>query len=291
MSTATLQKESSAKGYIISGTIHIALFLLLFFIVLDRPVSDGGLNGLLIDFGDSETGLGDDNTQLTANNETTPNNYVPPTSAYTPTTTKTTASQTITSDNAEAIAIAKLKKQQELAKQKALEEQKKQAEELAKQKALEEQTKNSVASAFNKNKTSGAGGSGTGEGNNGAGGNQGATWGKQGGDKSGTGTGTGGTGTGSGTSGKNSNYSLQGRTLVANNVPISKESKVGKVVVLIKVDKSGKVIYAKAPYQGSTISDSYYATISEQSAYKFKFSASSDAADEQQGTITFNYGF
>ena len=108
---------------------------------------------------------------------------------------------------------------------------------------------------------------------------------------SGSGSGFGGGGDGGAGGGTGTDYSLSGRSLLGKKVPFNNSQKSGKIVVQIKVGKDGNVLFAQGPYKGSTSTDAYLVKISEEAAYKFKFSANNDAAEEQFGTITFNYTF
>ena len=55
------EKKNERKGMIISLILHSLLLLLLFFIVLRQPEKDTN-EGVLIDFGNSKTGFGDNNS-------------------------------------------------------------------------------------------------------------------------------------------------------------------------------------------------------------------------------------
>lgn len=62
-----------------------------------------------------------------------------------------------------------------------------------------------------------------------------------------------------------------------------------KVAVDVKVDKSGAVIGATYQPRGSTTSDSNLREIALRKARQIKFSSTTDGADEQVGTIIFNF--
>src|SRR5690606_11124354 len=98
----------------------------------------------------------------------------------------------------------------------------------------------STSGSINNQGYDGSGGSGTGSG---------------GGDGSGQGLGTGdgyGTGSGSGSGSGTGNYSLAGRKAIALPAPQFNCNQEGRVVVEISVDRSGKVIAAKAGVRGTT---------------------------------------
>jgi outer membrane biosynthesis protein TonB len=303
----TIEQQSSNRGFLISGIIHGILFLLLFFVLLENPPKQDAIDAVILDFGDSEEGTGGNSDSygggsVAASTEVpTPQNVPTKTSASIASMpTKTTSSNTLSSFDAEAVALEKQKKieayqqAQILKAQKKLEEQqKKEAAELLKKQQEEQAYKDAVASSFKKGKTSGTGGSGSGSGSgtgNGTGSGSGSGGqGNNGG--SGSGSGFGGGGDGGAGSGTGTDYSLSGRSLLGKKVPFNNSQKSGKIVVQIKVGKDGNVLFAQGPYKGSTSTDAYLVKISEEAAYKFKFSANNDAAEEQFGTITFNYTF
>jgi TonB family protein len=64
--------------------------------------------------------------------------------------------------------------------------------------------------------------------------------------------------------------------------------KTGRVVVNIKVDKNGNVIYAEATRRGSTTDDSYLFNLAVKAAYETKLNSSPDMI-EQFGTMTFTF--
>lgn len=123
----------------------------------------------------------------------------------------------------------------------------------------------------------GEGGSGTGSG---------------GGHGSGQGIGTGsgyGSGSGGGSGSGHGNYTLAGRKSVAMPAPQYKCNEEGTVVVEISVDKTGKVIEAKAGVRGTTNTAKCLVDVARQAALQAKFDSSSTAPERQVGTITYNF--
>jgi len=304
---ATVTQQSTNRGFIISGIVHLLLFLILFFIALENPPKQDAIDAIVLDFGDSPEGSGGNSDSYgggspeQSTSEPDMSNYTPPKTTATTTassTSKSTASNTVTSYDPEAVALEKQKKleayqqAQVLKAQKKLEEQKqKEAAELLKKQQEEQAYKDAVASTFKKGKNSGTGGSGSGSGSgtgNGTGSGSGSGGqGNNGG--SGSGDGFGGGGSGGSGGGAGTDYSLSGRSLLSKKVPFNNSQKAGKIVIQIKVGQDGNVIFAQGPYKGSTSTDAYLVKISEEAAYKFKFSSNSDAAEEQFGTITFKF--
>ena len=82
-------------------------------------------------------------------------------------------------------------------------------------------------------------------------------------------------------------FSLEGRDAVALPWPKSESNKQGKIVVKIWVDRNGNVTNVEAPLKGSTIIDAGMVNRAKQAAMKAKFSKSSNAVENQVGTITY----
>lgn len=82
-------------------------------------------------------------------------------------------------------------------------------------------------------------------------------------------------------------YDLVGRQITQKPNISDKSQKEGKVVVLIWVDKSGRVLRAQAGHRGSSLQDAALWDKCQNAALNARFSANEDAPDEQRGTITF----
>jgi len=127
---------------------------------------------------------------------------------------------------------------------------------------------------------------------NGSGSGSGSGTGTGSGSGSGSGTGSGsgnGSGSGSGTGGGIDNYSLEGRNPKSLLKPSYNSEDQGKVVVTIWVNKEGKVIKALAGGKGTSTSDQKLWKMAEEAARRSTFTAKSDAAEEQKGTITYKF--
>jgi outer membrane biosynthesis protein TonB len=103
---------------------------------------------------------------------------------------------------------------------------------------------------------------------------------------SGSGTGW-GDGTGDGTG--DGNVRLAGRKLRYKPEVTDRSQAKGKVVILIKVDRSGKVVDARYTPAGSTTSDEGLIKISIEAAYRYRFDENPSAAEIQTGAISFIY--
>jgi colicin import membrane protein len=303
------QKKSDQQSMLITVIIMALFMLTLLFIKLSNPVVQDAIEGVMIDFGDNEDGLGSDNEleaggqssqpQQTASTPQPVNPTPQPVKAVAAPVKTSSNNNTLSAEDPQAVAIAKMEKEEKIKQQKILLEQQRIAELVKKaeqerlaREAEEKRIKDQMAGVFTKGKTgtgtgtgtSAGNGTGAGEGNTKPGGNQGAQWGTPGGDKNGTGTGVNGNGPGSG---DGMSYDLKGRTWRQKPLVFDNSQKTGKVVVGIKVDKGGNVVYAKYQQKGSTTTDALLIQLAEQGALKAKFSADLGAEDEQFGTITF----
>ena len=98
----------------------------------------------------------------------------------------------------------------------------------------------------------------------------------------GSGKGSGGEGGGSGIS-----FSLAGRGSKSLPLPTATSSENGSIVVEIRVDQEGNVVFAKAGVRGTTLWDTNLWRRCEQAAKKSKFTAKPDAPELDPGTITY----
>ena len=98
----------------------------------------------------------------------------------------------------------------------------------------------------------------------------------------GSGKGSGGEGGGSGVA-----FSLAGRGSKSLPLPTATSSENGSIVVEIRVDKEGNVVFAKAVWKGTTLTDTNLWRRCEQAAKKSKFTAKPDAPELQPGKITY----
>ena len=98
----------------------------------------------------------------------------------------------------------------------------------------------------------------------------------------GSGKGSGGEGGGSGIS-----FSLAGRGSKSLPGPTATSPENGNIVVEIRVDQEGNVVFAKAVWKGTTLTDTNLWRRCEQAAKKSEFTANPDAPELQKGTITY----
>lgn len=98
----------------------------------------------------------------------------------------------------------------------------------------------------------------------------------------GSGKGSGGERGGSGIS-----FSLAGRGSKSLPGPTATSPENGNIVVEIRVDQEGNVVFAKAGARGTTLWDTNLWRRCEQAAKKSKFTAKPDAPELDPGTITY----
>jgi TonB family protein len=246
--------------------------------------------GILVNFGTDETGLG--------MIEPSPPPVQEEASAPPPrTATKVTKEEPLlTQDNEEAPEVKKVDPEAEkkrlekieadrkLKEQLEAERKKKEAEE-AERKRIEAEQKRQ-ADIMNKTRdalanSKNAGTASKSEGEAGGKGNQGVPTGS-------VDAKTRGEGGGSGNQG-NISYDLGGRGFQSLPKPNYDYQGEGRVVVEVSVDRSGKVTQAIPGTKGSTTLDEYLLRVAKEAALKARFDAKADAPVVQKGTITYNF--
>jgi outer membrane biosynthesis protein TonB len=266
-----LTKDKDRRlGLIISFTIHAVLLILFFFLGL-KYIIPPPEEGMVINFGNTETGLGQVESEPMKSTEVVqaPVEKVtpPPPSETKP----AVQEQVLTQDSEEEIAFKKEKEAKEKAEsERRKEEERRQQEE----QRLRDEQKRRMEELFAKAKA--GEGKGGGEGNTRPGGNQGSLDGQPNAPHGGKG------GSGSGIS-----FDLGGRKMVNPPRIIDTSQETGKVVVDITVDKYGKVVQAVAGARGSTTTSSHLYRLAREAALDTKFNANPDALVQQKGTMTF----
>jgi colicin import membrane protein len=84
-------------------------------------------------------------------------------------------------------------------------------------------------------------------------------------------------------------FSLAGRNPLYLPKPKYEYDVEGKVVVEIRVDRNGNVTYARAGVKGSTTNDENLTKAAQEAALKARFDSNPDAAFTQTGTITYHF--
>ncbi len=266
-----LSQKSNTIAAIGTVLFMLLCFLLLWFIVIDKPIPEEE-EGIMISFGESVSGGGMDDQPYAA----------PPAESAAPAPQPQAPSDNdlMTQEDEEALALAKQREEDEkrakaeeaerIRKQKEAEEAA-EAERIAKEKALAEQRAREQKAIENANKLGSLFGGNSQASNQGRGNDTGAD--------------VQGNPVGKGTAGGNS-WSLNGRNLHGTLAkPAATGVQEGRVVVEIRVNAAGKVVSATVT-QGTTISEKATQQAACDAAYKAKFS---EGNGDVRGTITYNF--
>ena len=277
------------KGLVGATIIHLVLFVLLVIVSFSIPPPPETEEGILVNFGTGETGLGMiEPSPQAIQEETSP---PPPSNAA----IKTEEEPLLTQNDEEAPEVKKIDPEAEKKRLEKIEANKKikeQAEaeriikqqeeierkrikaELQRQADIMNRTKNALANSKN------SGTNATSEGIAGGTGNQGSVTGSVDSKVRGEGSGLGD---------KGISYDLQGRGFQKLPPPKYDYQGEGRVVVEVSVDRSGKVIQAVSGTKGSTTLDEYLLKVAKDAAMEARFEAKPDAPLFQKGTITYNF--
>jgi TonB family protein len=282
------QETENNRLAALAGTIvfHGLLFLIFVLIVFKTPIPpfpETGGNGIEVNFGDSEDGMGAVQPEELASSSTTASTAEevadPPIEISTP--VRPSAKPILTQEIEEAPTEVKVEPTENASNTTATE-------------IPVEPPKKVNTKGLYPGKRSDGGNTAKGEGETNKAGDQGVKEGSRTSTYHGPGGGNGNT-PGNGTDGPGGEgkggprYSLTNRK--ANSLPIPRAAfqEEGKVVVEITVDKNGNVIKAKPGVKGSTTSNPNLLDIARRAAMSAKFNPANDAPEEQKGTITYNF--
>jgi outer membrane biosynthesis protein TonB len=253
------------------GTILFHSFLLIIFLIFGfrTPLPLPGEQGILINFGEDETGFGNREPQFAEKT-------VKEVSRPKPVVAEKSEEELMTQEHEEAPVVKKYEKPKEkkiIKKVPTVKETEK--PEIKKETVVEEKPKTDQRALYSgrKNNTNYTGSEGIAGGT----GNQGSPTGSPDTDYHGAGSG----------SGNRPGFSLEGRSALSLPVPQYDIQKEGKVVVEIKVDREGNVISATPGVKGSTTVDSYLLGVAKTAALKSRFNNKADAEPVQKGTIVY----
>lgn len=284
-----MSNQETGKNRLVAlgGTLlfHALLFLIFILIVFKTPIPpfpETGGNGIEVNFGTSEDGMGEVQpeqfTDASTNASTAEEVADPPIEISTP--VRPSAKPVLTQETEEAPTVTKTEPAENATNTAA-------SEPVAEPRKVNQR-------AVYKGKSANGGSTAQGEGETNKAGDQGVKEGNRDSKYHGPGGGT-GTTPGNGTDGPGGDgkggprYSLTNRK--ANSLPVPRAAfqEEGKVVVEITVDKNGNVIKAKPGIKGSTTSNPNLLDIARRAAMSAKFNADQDATAEQKGTITYNF--
>jgi colicin import membrane protein len=307
-SNSELRVSASGRRKGVIGTIMIHLLLLgmLILVGFSTPQPPESEEGILVNFGTGETGIGDIEPSPPAFKEesTAPpvKEVISPPAASPKTSVKTKEEALLTQSTEEAPAVKKVdpeavkKRLEKLEADKKIKEQKeaeliqRRQEEAEKKRIAAEQqresdimnrTKNALADSKNRGTSS------TGEGIAGGPGNQGDPNGSINSKVRGHGSGLGDSGTGTGD--KGISYQLKDRRSLSLPLPKYDSQVDGIVVVDVFVDRSGKVTQATPGTKGSNTLDENLLKVAKEAALEARFEVKQDAPAVQKGTITYHF--
>jgi len=252
-----LKDKNKRKGLITTVLIHVLILILFLFTGLTVPVPLPE-DGIMINFGTSDEGIGEVQDENAATSEVI-EEQVEETVETTPEPVET-VEEVITQSEIEAPAVNEAPPTN--IKTEAVEE--KEPEPQVNPVALYKGKQNTDASSSYQGETGNPGDQGSLDGTKEA---------KNYGNSSGSGKG----------------ISLKGRSIVFRPSLKQNTQETGKVVVNIWVDRYGKVTRATPGAKGSTTTSSYLYKIAKEAAIKAKFSANRNAPEEQKGSIVFEF--
>ena len=300
---SNLEQKDINMARVFTLVIHGVIIALMFlpFLQFPDPLPKPD-EGLLVSFGLPDQGKGDDKPMT--QNETKDVPPLPPSESKPekpsketveevkptpskPETTKPSKApdpKVITTEDPNVAALKKKQKEDAIKAAEEVKAKKAADDEAKKQVAVEESRKKAEAAAAAKEKSDLENAKkqygdvfGSGKGNTNKPGNQGDPNGDPNADNlKGISTGSGKVGGG-----------LGGRGVAYEPTVTENSQKTGRIVVNVCVDSKGKVVSAKYTQKGSTTTDASLRQIAEESALKFKFSASD--VDQQCGTITYDF--
>lgn len=259
--TAEQQKERKSQIAAILGTIvfHALLIMVLLFMAFRTPLPLPGEEGVEVNLGYSDDGMGDLQPEEAAiMNNTSPSQPTP-----------SDDEAAVTENNEETPSIEKINKK--IAKETPKPIVTKPQPDVPKEPSV-----NQNALYKGKNSQSKTGGS------------QGIT-GKPGDQGNPNGTPGSPNYLGGGGKGNGIDFDLGGRGAVSLPKPVYNSLEQGTIVVTIKVDRLGNVVSAQAGARGTTITEIGLRQQAEIAARKTKFVAKPDAPEEQRGTITYRF--
>ncbi len=266
----TLKRNGIIGTVVVHGAVIVIVLLLGFSTPLPLPAE----SGILINFGDNNTGRGrteprkTETQQVRQQEETTP--------PAQPVTKTETTEKILTQDVEEAPAVKNPspKKTTTVKKENPAPVEKKTVTEEKPVEKPQEVNRRALYGGQNKSGTSDAS-----EGTADNSGNQGSPSGSPDSPNHSMGL----------SSGDGISFSLEGRNPMLLQKPEFDYQKEGKVVVEITVDKQGNVVNANPGVKGSTTLDSYLLAAAKKAALQSKFDRSPNAPAYQTGTITYYF--
>jgi periplasmic protein TonB len=267
------EKANKLKGFITSAIVHALLILLLWFFglpYLDPPPPDAGI---LVNFGTTETGLGNEPSEVLEETQEVTAEESNPDASSQPETQEEVITQ---EEEITAPVVKKEEPKKEVTKETIIKKETK--TEPTKDQPVKETPKVNQRALFTgkKSDNNNPNNQGINKGN----GDQGKPWGDPTSNNYGDGKGKGDSGIG---------YSLGGRKHVALPRPDENSQTTGIIVIRVKVDRKGNVTEASYQSKGSTSTNAGLINAAVLAAKKAKFEADANALEFQLGSITYNF--
>lgn len=305
------------EGIIFTIIFHLILLLIILNSAFFTPLPLPEEKGFLIDFGNTEEGMGETEPMpqnVLSTSKSQPEATQPPivkSEPNVPVENKSKAEELITQDFEKTAALEEARKKREEKKNEQIEKLRKadslqrienariaelrRIAEIKRQDSLKkvaEQARIDKINSRAKDVFGGTSGQGTdpnssGQGSSNKSGNQGSPDGIAGGGQNGTGTGIGdGSGTGKGTG---VSFNLSGRSAKTLPKPSYPGNEEGIVVVEVTVDKNGKVTKSEFVLKGSTSLNTGLIEAAKKAAMITLFDSNAEAPELQKGTITYRF--
>jgi outer membrane biosynthesis protein TonB len=260
------EENNYPKAFLATGIIMAVLMALCYFIVFKNPPpQEMGTGGILVNYGTTDEGMGTDITSVEEPSKAERPNHTKPTKVTPapPTPQKTQVEQSdkkVVTQNTEDAPVVDANSKK-VSKAVATQPVTKPAKPTVNQNALYKGKSN--------------GGTGEGDGTTNTPGNQGKPDGSTlANNYNGTGSGNGG-------------LRMAQRSFVNKPSVTDANRRSGKIVVDIRVDKNGNVVYARAGAAGTTITDFDLLQKCEDAVKNSKLNAPENAPDTQSGTVVF----
>jgi outer membrane biosynthesis protein TonB len=259
------EENNYPKAFLATGFILAVVMALCYFIVFQTPPKQEGTGGILVNYGTTDEGMGSDymNTAQPSMaekaNHTKPDKVTPTPPTEQKTQAENSDKKIVTQNSEDAPEVANNKKTSNTVATQPT-------------KTVSKPTVNQ--NALYKGKTNNA--TGEGDGTTNTPGNQGKPTGSTlTNNYNGTGSGNGG------------NLNLEQRNFVSRPSVSDDKRRTGKIVVDIRVDKNGNVVYARAGARGTTITDSNLLQKCEDAVKSSRLNPLESAPDPQIGTVVF----
>lgn len=265
------EENNYPKAILLSSLIVLLFLLTSYFIVIHEPFKqeDIGFGGIIVNYGTSEEGMGADNMSVeepSVNpdaNHALPDKVTKNTNPIKNPSAETSDKDIVTQDNEEAPSV--IKKNSETTHAVSTNKTPKENKPILNPNALYKGAKND--------------GQTRGDGTGNIPGNQGS----KNGDPLATNYGEGGSGAG------NVSLSLVNRRFINTPKIDDQGQSAGKIVVEIRVDKTGEVVFARAGAKGTTLSDLNLWHKCESAVLGAKLNQLDSAPEVQLGTVVFNF--